>query len=376
MLLDEARKLCRTYFKSGDFSYQIVITPGGRRNRNQLNVDVVKKDGLGYTVLNRLSMYYDPEYPFRMQSSMDQAAYQADGTIKEYQIVPSENGFIGLYGQLEAQGSYFPLDDLFMPEFFSRPLNETDLIGMTVADMKILRNQYYAVHGRIFEKQELRDYFQEKTWYLGDKTEDEFEETVFGGLEKRNIAFLKKAEAEFDEEKSKEVKKIYDGLLTAPYASLLTAHTEMGVSLYSDIQHRADKGIYYEAEGTIYTPVILSPKQYEAVMKEGKEERICVNELTKETAAVRRTDNSDYGDCMLFMILVQNQEKHRERIRPITIFCPMSLIQEIIRCGRIATIRCLKIFIKVRSMCSRERNMSGINILVSRIKRIWKAAKE
>ena len=40
------------------------------------------------------------------------------------------------------------------------------------------------------------------------------------------------------------------------------------------------------------------------------------------------------------------------------------------------TIRCLKIFIKVRSMCSRERNMSGINILVSRIKRIWKAAKE
>lgn len=82
----------------------------------------------------------------------------------------------------------------------------------------------------------------------------------------------------------------------------------MGVSLYSDIQHRADKGIYYEAEGTIYTPVILSPKQYEAVMKEGKEERICVNELTKETAAVRRTDNSDYGDCMLFMILVQNQE--------------------------------------------------------------------
>ena len=147
VLLDEARKLCRTYFKSGDFSYQIVITPGGRRNRNQLNVDVVKKDGLGYTVLNRLSMYYDPEYPFWMQSSMDQAAYQADGTIKEYQIVPSENGFIGLYGQLEAQGSYFPLDDLFMPEFFSRPLNETDLIGMTVADMKILRNQYYAVHG-------------------------------------------------------------------------------------------------------------------------------------------------------------------------------------------------------------------------------------
>lgn len=223
-----------------------------------------------------------------MQSSMDQAAYQADGTIKEYQIAPSENGFIGLYGQLEAQGSYFPLDDLFMPEFFSRPLNETDLIGMTVADMKILRNQYYAVHGRIFEKQELKDYFQEKTWYLGDKTADEFDETVFGGLEKRNIAFLKKAEAEFDEEKSKEVKKIYDGLLTAPYASLLTAHTEMGVSLYSDIQHRADKGIYYEAEGTIYTPVILSPKQYEAVMKEGKEERICVNEADERDGCCKK----------------------------------------------------------------------------------------
>ena len=107
VLLDGARRLCRTYFKSGDFSYQIVITPGGRRNRNQLNVDVVKKDGLGYTVLNRLSMYYDPEYPFRMQSSMDQAAYQADGTIKEYQIVPSENGFIGLLRTAGGAGKLF-----------------------------------------------------------------------------------------------------------------------------------------------------------------------------------------------------------------------------------------------------------------------------
>ncbi|MFR2692954.1 MAG: hypothetical protein ACLTBV_20550 [Enterocloster bolteae] len=42
----------------------------------------------------------------------------------------------------------------------------------------------------------MKDYFQEKTWHLGDKTADELDETVFGGLEKkRNIALLKKAEA-------------------------------------------------------------------------------------------------------------------------------------------------------------------------------------
>lgn len=300
VLLDGARELCRTYFKSGDFSYQLKITPGGRRNRNQLSIDAVKKDGIGYSVLNQMFIRYDPEYPFRMQGSMDQTAYQADGTIREYQIETSEHGFIGLYGQLDARGIYFPLDDLFMPEFFTRPLNRTDLIGMTADDMKILRNQYYAVHGRIFEKKELNDYFQGKIWYQGDKTAEEFDESVFSGLEKRNIAFLKKAETEFDEEKSREVKKEYDGLSAAPYASLLPGQTETGVSLYSDFEHTADKGIYYEAEGTIYVPVILSPKQYEAVMKEGKEERVCVNELTKETAAVRRTDNSDYGDCMLF----------------------------------------------------------------------------
>lgn len=300
VLLEGAGKLCGTYFKSGDFSYQLKITPGGRRNRNQLSIDVLKKDGIGYSVLNQLFIRYNPEHPFQLQSSMDQTAYQADGTVREYQIGPSANGFIGLYGQLEAQGCYFPMDDLFMPEFFTRPLNETDLIGMTHDDMKILRNQFYAVYGRIFEKKELNDYFQGKTWYQGDKTADEFDENVFSGLEKRNIAFLKKAEAEFDEEKSREVKKVYDGLLAAPYASLLSAYTEIGVSLHSDFKLTADKGIYYEAEGTFYVPVILSPKQYEAVMKEGKEERVCVNELTKETAAVRRTDHSDYGDCMLF----------------------------------------------------------------------------
>lgn len=70
--------------------------------------------------------------------------------------------------------------------------------------------------------------------------------------------------------------------------------------MYSDSEHTADKGLYYETEGTIYTSVILSPKQYEAVMKEEKEERICLDELTNETAAVRRTDNTDEGDCMLF----------------------------------------------------------------------------
>lgn len=300
VLFDGARKLCGTYFKSGDLTYQLMVTPGGRRNRNQINIDVVKKEELGYSVLNQLFIRYDPEHPFRIQSSMDQTAYQADGTIREYQIEPSEDGFIGLYGQSEARGRYFPVDDLFMPEFLTRPLNGADLISMTENDMKILRNQYYAVYGRIFKTQELNNYFQGKPWYLGDKTADEFDETVFSGLEKRNITFLKKAEAEFDEEKSQEVKRIYDGLLEAPYASLISGYTELGVSLYSDFEHTADKGLYYEAEGTIYTPVILSPKQYEAVMKEGKEERICVNELTNETAAVRRTDNVDYGDCMLF----------------------------------------------------------------------------
>ena len=62
----------------------------------------------------------------------------------------------------------------------------------------------------------------------------------------------------------------------------------MGVSLYSDIQHRADKGIYYEAEGTIYTPVILSPKQYEAVMKEEKRKDLCVNEADERDGCCKK----------------------------------------------------------------------------------------
>ncbi len=33
VLLDGARRLCRTYFKSGDFSYQIVITPGAQEQK-------------------------------------------------------------------------------------------------------------------------------------------------------------------------------------------------------------------------------------------------------------------------------------------------------------------------------------------------------
>ena len=171
------------------------------------------------------------------------------------------------------------------------------------------------------------------------------------------------------------MKKIYDGLLNGSLCLSSYCPYGMGVSCIL-IFSTADKGIYYEAEGTIYTPVILSPKQYEAVMKEGKEERICVNELTKRDGCCKKDRQFRLWRLHAFYDSGTESGKHRERIRPITIFCPTSLIQEIILCGQIAPIRCLKIYIKVRSMCSRERNMSGINILVSRIKSIWKAAKE
>ena len=56
-----------------------------------------------------------------------------------------------------------------------------------------------------------------------------------------------------------------------PMRLFLPAHTGNGVSLLYSIFLRTGqiKGIYYEAEGTIYTPVILSTQSsMEAVMKE------------------------------------------------------------------------------------------------------------
>ena len=57
---------------------------------------------------------------------------------------------------------------------------------------RVLKNSIYARHGRIFKDAELREYFEQQSWYHGYRKEIPAGE--FNKYENANIAFLLKYE--------------------------------------------------------------------------------------------------------------------------------------------------------------------------------------
>ena len=189
-------------------------------------------------------------------------------------------------------------DSLVMSDAFSRPLNDTDLIGLNLDDMQLLRNQFYAVYGRIFKNEKLKSYFETEPWYKGNIDGDQFSEELLSGIEKRNIAFLKAAEEKYDERQALEQKTAYDALPAAPYLELLPKKGEIYFNIYSDFEHAADRGIYYEAEGTIYMPITVTREQLKT-FDAGDSVELVTDELTGKTSVLKKSQNPDYGMYVL-----------------------------------------------------------------------------
>lgn len=149
---------------------------------------------------------------------------------------------------LEGCGEYYSYDMLLMPYVLDRPLNRADIIGMTADELKLLRNQFYAIYGRAFDTESLRDYFSEKPWYIALISPSEFDDSVFTLLEKRNIEFLKAIEAEYSEDpeyydkKVKEEREALDALEEAPYKELIP---DYGDCVLYDTDNSSEEGMSY-----------------------------------------------------------------------------------------------------------------------------------
>ena len=69
-------------------------------------------------------------------------------------------------------------------------LTEDDIEGLTDDELGLAINEIYARHGRIFDNEYYRKYFESCSWYEGSIKADDFDESVFNEYEKANIAFL------------------------------------------------------------------------------------------------------------------------------------------------------------------------------------------
>lgn len=68
-----------------------------------------------------------------------------------------------------------------------RYITYSDLIGKTKEEVALIRNEIYARHGYIFNKEPYKSYFESQSWYVPNPYFDDF---MFNGIEKANKEFL------------------------------------------------------------------------------------------------------------------------------------------------------------------------------------------
>ena len=79
---------------------------------------------------------------------------------------------------------------------FVFPNSDTVLIepweaeGLSDDDLTYAINEIYARHGYIFRSDELRGYYQQFSWYIGEVPSDEFSVDVFNPIEQQNWSLL------------------------------------------------------------------------------------------------------------------------------------------------------------------------------------------
>lgn len=77
-------------------------------------------------------------------------------------------------------------------EWFSTNLVTDDTLGALFAeDLRVLRNEIYARHGRVFKDKTLQKYFESQSWY---KANPEFTDDQLNEIESQNLAKIKEAE--------------------------------------------------------------------------------------------------------------------------------------------------------------------------------------
>lgn len=87
--------------------------------------------------------------------------------------------------------------DYIFPNSDKEYLTDADVSGLSKEQLRIARNEIMARHGRIFDSQDLKDYFGSKSWYNGTISPSEFDANLssrLSAVEIANIDMIKKYE--------------------------------------------------------------------------------------------------------------------------------------------------------------------------------------
>ena len=80
--------------------------------------------------------------------------------------------------------------DFILPNSSIGKLKESDLGNLTKQQLTLVRNEIYARHGMVFNTQDIKSYFESKSWYHPDPTY----KCVINSIESFNVQLIKKIE--------------------------------------------------------------------------------------------------------------------------------------------------------------------------------------
>ena len=86
-----------------------------------------------------------------------------------------------------------------MELFENRPISEQMLHGLSLHELRLLRNEIYARHGRMFRAEWLQQYFFSQPWYTPDEN---FKDESVSGTDKLNVETIVKYENRIHQELS------------------------------------------------------------------------------------------------------------------------------------------------------------------------------
>ena len=88
--------------------------------------------------------------------------------------------------------------DYILPASNTKLLTSSDIAGLSLKELNYAKNEIYARHGRKFDSNELRTYFESKSWYEGKYSAADFDTNysarILSETERKNAEFLKNAE--------------------------------------------------------------------------------------------------------------------------------------------------------------------------------------
>ena len=82
-----------------------------------------------------------------------------------------------------------------LPFFMVRLCTEADVAGKTVEDVRVMRNEIYARHGRRFQNARLQQHFERQSWYLPMYAPNAFPLNLLTPVQRRNTEFLQQIES-------------------------------------------------------------------------------------------------------------------------------------------------------------------------------------